>query len=113
MSDQPTLAPATRSTPRSVLVSAWSVPIMVLGQFSMLAIVPVVLVLVGTIRRPSLRALRPYGVVLAAVYATPLVIWILRPDRAQSLSKDMHPAFMALIVAAAAALLVKLYTRKS
>jgi len=113
MSAQPTLAPATRHTPRSVLLSAWAVPFLVLGQFSMLAIVPVVLSLVGTLRHPSLRPLRPYSAALAAIYATPLVIWILRPDGAKSLSKDMHPVFMALIVAAAAALLVKIHARKS
>ena len=113
MSAQPILAPATHRTPRSVLISAWAVPVLVLGQFSMLAIVPVVLILVGTLRHPSLRPLRPYSAALAAIYATPLVIWILRRDGAESLSKDMHPVFMVLIVAAAAALLVKNHTRKS
>jgi hypothetical protein len=105
-----TVATTRRRTPRSVLVSAWAVPVLVLGQFSMLAVVPVTLVLVGTLRHPGLRSLRPYGAALAAIYATPLAIWILRPDRAQSLSKDMHPVFLVLIVAAAAALLVKLHT---
>ncbi|GEL99278.1 hypothetical protein [Cellulomonas terrae] len=106
----PTLT-TTRRTPRSVLVSAWAVPVLVLGQFSMLAIVPVALVLVGTWRRPALRSLRPYSAALAVIYATPLAIWILRPDGAPSLSKDMHPVFLVLIVAAAVALLVKLHTR--
>ena len=103
----------TRRTPRSVLISAWAVPVMVLGQFSMLAIVPVVIVLAATLRRPELHGLRPHSAALAAIYATPLAIWILRPDGAQSLSKDMHPVFMVLIVAAAAVLLVKLHTRKN
>lgn len=102
-----------RRTPRSVLISAWAVPVLVLGQFSMLAIVPVALVLVGTLRHPDLRSLRPYSAALAAIYATPLAIWILRPDGAPSLSKDMHPVFLVLIVAAAAALLVKLHTRST
>lgn len=74
MSTQSILAPASRRTPRSVFVSAWAVPVLVLGQFSMLAIVPVVLVLVGTLRHPGLRPLRPYSAALAAIYATPLVI---------------------------------------
>jgi hypothetical protein len=113
LSAQRILAPATRRTPRSVLISTWLVPVLVIGRFSMLAIVPVVLVLVGTLRHPSLRPLRPYSAAHAAIYATPLVIWILRPDGAESLSKDMHPAFMVLIVAAAAALLVKNHPRKS
>ena len=49
---------------------------------------------------------------LAALYATPLVIWILRSDRAQSLSKDMHPAFIALIAAAAVPVIWKLHSRQ-
>lgn len=103
----------TRRTPRSVLISAWAVPVLVLGQFSMVAVVPVLLVLVGTLRHPELRSLRPYSAALAATYATPLAIWILRPDGAPSLSKDMHPVFLVLIVAAAAVLLVKLHTRST
>ena len=103
----------TPRTPRSVLLSAWAVPVLVLGQFSMLAIVPVTLALVATLRHPSQRTLRPYSAALAVSYATPLAIWIVRPDGAPSLSKDMHPAFVVLIVAAAAALLVKLRTRTS
>ncbi|MER7859411.1 hypothetical protein DMC64_21320 [Amycolatopsis sp. WAC 04197] len=39
-----------RRAPRAVIVSAWAVPIMVVGQFAMLAIVPVALVLIGTLR---------------------------------------------------------------
>ena len=113
MPAQPVLAPATRGAPRSVLISAWAVPVLVLGQFSMLAVVPVVLVLADTLRQPNLRPLRPYGAALAAIYATPLLIWIRRPDGAESLSKDMHPMFMVLIVAAAAALLVKNHSPKS
>lgn len=113
MSAQPLLAPATRRTPRSVIISAWSVPVLVLGQFSMLAIVPVVLVLVGVVRPRSLRAMRPYGVALAAAYAIPLLIWILRSDRAGSLSKDMHPALMVLVVAVALALIIRLHLRKN
>ena len=111
MSALPLPARPTTRLPRSVLVSAWAVPVLVLGQFSMLALVPVALVLVGTLRHPALRPVRPYSAARAASYATPLAIWIVRPDGAQSLSKDMHPAFLALIVAAAAALLVALRTR--
>ena len=104
------LATTRRRIPRSVVISAWAVPVLVIGRFSMLAIIPVALVLVGTLRRPELRHLRPYSVALAAIYATPLAIWALRPDGAPSLSKDMHPVFLVLIVAAAAALLLKLHT---
>ncbi|MEK8171796.1 hypothetical protein NKH77_27790 [Streptomyces sp. M19] len=43
---------------------------------------------------------------LALVYAIPFAIWQLRPDGAPSLSKDIHPGFVGLIVAASAALLL-------
>jgi hypothetical protein len=106
-----TIAPApaarpdapSRRTPRTVIVSAWAVPVLVVGQFAMVAILPVALVLVGTLRDARLRALRWRAVALAAAYATPLVLWILGPDRAPSLSKDMHPALAAVVVVAAVA----------
>ncbi|MFD0366244.1 hypothetical protein ACFQZZ_32815 [Nocardia sp. GCM10030253] len=34
-------------------------------------------------------------------YAIPLMLWAIGPDRAPSLSKDMHPVLAALIVAVA------------
>lgn len=98
--------------PRYVLVSAWSIPILVIGQFAMLAIVPVALVVFGALRHAQLRSVRWWAVLLGAIYATPLAIWLLRPDGARSLSRDMHPAFLVLIVAASALLLVRIYTRK-
>ena len=101
-----------RRTPLYVHIAAWAVPVMVLGQFAMLAIVPVLVLLIASLASARVRALRWYTGVLAAVYATPLIIWAVRPDGAQSLSKDIHPVFVALIVAAAALLLVKIYTRR-
>ncbi|EMD25895.1 hypothetical protein [Amycolatopsis azurea] len=100
MSAQP-LARETpvRRAPRSVIISAWAVPIMVLGQFAMLAIVPVALVLIGTLRDARLKALRWGAIALTAAYATPLALWAIGPERAQSLSKDMHPVLAAIIVA--------------
>lgn len=73
-----------RATPRWVVVSAWTVPFLVVGQFAMVAVLPVVLVLVGSLRDSRLRALRPWAVALAAAYATPLVLWIVGPDRARA-----------------------------
>lgn len=102
----------TRRTPLYVHLAAWAVPVMVLGQFAMLAIVPVLVLLIASLAAARVRALRWYTGVLAAVYATPLIIWAVRPDGAPSLSKDIHPVFVALIVAASAALLVKIYTRR-
>jgi hypothetical protein len=112
MPTQPVLAPAESRTPRSFVISAWAVPVLVLGEFSMLAVVPVAALLVATLRRPNLGPLRPFSTALAAANATPLAIWALRPDRAESLSKDMHPALMVLVVAAAAALLAKTHLRR-
>lgn len=96
-----------RRTRRRVLVSAWLVPVLVLGQFALVAVVPVVLVLVGTLRSARLQALRGWAIGLAAAYAVPLAIWAFSPDRAQSLSKDIHPVFAGLVVAAALAVAVR------
>lgn len=113
MSSAPsTLAARTSRAPRYVHISAWAIPLMVIGQFSMLAIIPMSLLLVGTLRGTRTRALRWWAGLLAVAYAAPLAIWLLRPDGAQSLSKDMHPAFAALIVAVSAVLLVKLHRRQ-
>jgi hypothetical protein len=94
----------TGRAPRSFLVSALAVPVLVVGQFAMLAIVPVAIVLVATLRDARLRALRWWAAALAATYATPLVLWAIGPDRAPSLSKDMHPVLAGVIVAASVAL---------
>jgi len=103
---------ARRRTPLFVTISAWAVPILVIAQFSMLAVVPVLIVLLGALLNARARTLRWWAILLAAVYATPLVIWILRPDGAPSLSKDMHPAFAVLIVAVAVVLIVKIVRRR-
>lgn len=93
----------SRRAARTVIISIWAVPVLVVGQFAMLAIVPVTLALVASLRHAHLRGLRRWTTVLAAAYATPLILWAIGPDRAPSLSKDMHPVFAALIVAAALA----------
>jgi cytochrome bd-type quinol oxidase subunit 2 len=98
----------TARTSRSVLISACAVPVLVVGQFAMLAIVPVALVVSGTLRNKVLRSLRPWAALLAAVYAIPLALWAIGPDRAPSLSKDMHPVFVPLISVAAVAVIVVL-----
>ncbi|WP_340688228.1 hypothetical protein LCL61_19885 [Amycolatopsis coloradensis] len=95
-----------RPAPRTVLVSAWAVPVMIVGQFAMLAVVPVALVLIGTLRDTRLKALRWGAIALTAAYATPLALWAIGPERAQSLSKDMHPVFAAIIVAVGVAFAV-------
>ncbi|MFF0260059.1 hypothetical protein ACFYR2_14670 [Streptomyces microflavus] len=98
-----------RRVPPSVTVSAWAVPVMVVGQFALVAGVPVLIALVGALRRvPDLAVCRA-ATLVAVTFAVPLTVWLARPDGAPSLSKDMHPGFLALIVAASAALLVTLH----
>ncbi|MFB6977216.1 hypothetical protein [Streptomyces scopuliridis] len=98
-----------RRVPLSVTVSAWAVPVMVVGQFALISGVPVVIALVGALRRVPDQAVRRAAALVAVTYAIPLVIWLTRPDGAPSLSKDMHPGFAGLIVAASAALIVTLH----
>lgn len=105
----PTRTARTRSVPLSVTVSAWAVPLMVVGQFALIAGVPVAVALVGALRRVHERAVRRAAALVAVTFAIPLVVWLTRPDGAQSLSKDMHPGFAGLIVAASAAFLVTLH----
>jgi hypothetical protein len=101
-----------RRTPLYVTIAAWAVPVMVLGQFAMLAILPLAVVVVAAFVDARARALRWWVGALALAYATPLAIWLLRPDGAQSLSKDIHPLFVALIVALSAVLLLKIHWRR-
>jgi hypothetical protein len=65
-------------------------------------------VLSGTLRNAALRSLRPWSALLAVAYAIPLALWAIGPDRAPSLSKDMHPIFVPVISVAAVAVLVAL-----
>lgn len=104
-------ARAARTT-KSVLISAYAVPVLVIGQFAMLAIVPVALVLIGTLRSTELKPLRWWAAGLAAVYATPLLLWAIGPDRAPSLSKDMHPLFVPLIAVAAVAVALAIHAQR-
>lgn len=98
--------PGPRSASRSVIISAWAVPVLVLGQFAMMAIFPVAIMVRGTIRDLDLRPMRGWAVAVAVAYGTPVVLWAVGPDRAQSLSKDMDPVFAAAIVVTAAAFIV-------
>lgn len=98
-----------RRVPPSVTVSAWAVPVMVVGQFALVAGVPVLIALVGVLRRVPDLAVRRAATLVAVTFAVPLTVWLTRPDGAPSLSKDMHPGFLALIVAASAVLLVTLH----
>ncbi|PXA72002.1 hypothetical protein [Cryobacterium arcticum] len=103
---------AARRTPIYIHIAAWAIPALVLGEFAMLAIVPVATLVIGTLADSRVKPLRWWAGLVAVAYATPLVIWLLRADGAQSLSKDMNPVLGALIVAVAAAFLIKIYTRR-
>lgn len=101
----------TRRIPLRLQISAWAAPLLVVGDFALLAVVPVALVLYGALRDSRVRFLRWPAALLAAVYATPLIIWLSNPDRPESLSKDIDPVFVVLIAAASAVELLTLYTR--
>jgi hypothetical protein len=98
--------PEPRRASRSVIISAWAVPALVLGKFAMMAIFPVALMVRGTLRDPHLRPLRGWAAAVAAAYAVPLVRWAAGPDRARSLSKDMDQGSAAAIVVTAATFIV-------
>ncbi|MET8826887.1 hypothetical protein ABZX40_04535 [Streptomyces sp. NPDC004610] len=109
-----TLSPARRTAarrriPLAVTVSAWAAPVLVVGQFSLVAALPVTIALVGSLLRVRDRTVRVTSALLTAAYAVPLVTWLVRPDGAPSLSKDMHPGFTGLIVAASVALIVAVH----
>ncbi|MEV5714951.1 hypothetical protein AB0L41_13715 [Amycolatopsis mediterranei] len=84
-------------TSKAVLVAAWSVPVLVAGQFALLSGVPIAVVLIGSLRR---RANRRWAAALAAVYAIALTAWLAGPGSAPSLSKFLSPVATALFTAA-------------
>lgn len=102
-----TAQPVRPARARSVIVSAWAVPVLVVGQFAMVAVAPVVVLTVAVFRDARLRALRWWAAAVAGLYAGGLVAWAIGPDRAPSLSKDLHPALATLISVAAVALAVR------
>lgn len=115
MSTSATTAPTTsrgrsRRIPLAVTISAWAAPLLVIGDFALMAVIPVGLLVNAAVRDPRVRYLRWPIALLAAAYATPLTIFLANPDRAGSLSKDIDPVFVGLIVVASVVLLVRLYT---
>lgn len=103
----PAPRPATRARRAGTApVLAGVVGLMVVTGFAMLAVVPLGLLVRRTWTDARLRGLRAWATALAGVYAVPLALWAILPDRAPSLTKDMHPAFVPLIVAVAAAYVV-------
>ena len=101
--------PTSTRARRAVLISAWAIPVLIVGQFAMLAIVPVAIAVIAGAR---MRGIRFFTWLLGALYATPLVVWALRADPAQSLSKDIHPVLAGLVIAGAVAVLIALYRNR-
>ena len=101
-----------RGVSLTVIIAAWAVPVMMIGQFAWLATVPVVLVLIGVFWDSRLRGLRWPAVALALVYALPYVIWKIRSDPAPSLSKDINPILGGLVVVAALVVIIAFYRNR-
>ncbi|MFJ4685052.1 hypothetical protein [Streptomyces sp. NPDC088789] len=97
-----------RPTPLAVTVAAWAAPVMVAGGFALVAVAPVAVAAIGSLLRVRDTAVRVSAALLAATYTVPLVIWLTRADPAPSLSQDLHPGFVGLVVAASVALIVGL-----
>ncbi|GAA5063550.1 hypothetical protein [Nocardia callitridis] len=99
----PTATSRRKAQPVSlpVIIAAWAVPVFIIGQFAMVGILPVGITLIGTLRDTRDRALRWWAAAIAVAYAIPLALWAIGPERAPSLSKDMHPVFAVLIVVVA------------
>jgi hypothetical protein len=95
-------------TPTAVLVAAWAVPVLVAGQFALLAGVPIAVVLIGSRHR---RAHRRWAVALTAGYAAALGLWLAGPGSAPSLSKYLSPAATALFAVAGVAVAVAVSRR--
>lgn len=90
----------------SVLVAAWAVPVLVIGEFGLISGIPIAVVLVASLRDRRSRALRWWTGALALAYATPLTLWLTGPSEAPSLSKYMSPAMTAFLAATGVAVAV-------
>lgn len=91
---------------RGVLVAAWAFPVMVLGQFALLAGIPVAIVLARTARSPAARW---WSALMTTAYVVPLAVWLLGPSTAPSLSKSLSPVATGIVAAAGAAAAVGLH----
>lgn len=99
---------ATARLPRYVLIAAWIVPVMVATGFALLSLIPVAIVIAGTLRDERLWPLGWWSAGLAAVYLPPLIMWAVGPDRAPSLTKDMSLPMTLIVIAVAATAAVRL-----
>ncbi|RSM49059.1 hypothetical protein DMA12_04910 [Amycolatopsis balhimycina DSM 5908] len=90
-------------TSTNVLVAAWTVPVMVAGQFALLAGLPIAVVLIGALRE---RRLRWWAGALTALYVVLLTLWLSGPGSAPSLSKYLSPVATALFAVAGIAVAI-------
>jgi hypothetical protein len=97
-------------TSRAVLVAAWAVPALVLGQFALLTGLPIAVVLAGSLRE---RRLRWWAGGLTALYGTLVALWLLGPSGAPSLSKFLDPVATALFATAGAVVAVAVSRRRA
>lgn len=91
---------------RLEIVAAYATTLLVAGQFAKIAIGGVVLVIVATLLEPQLRQLWWAAGALTAAYAVPFTLYLTNPRRAASLSQDMHPVWVVLVVATGVAYVV-------
>ncbi|GLZ37176.1 hypothetical protein [Actinokineospora sp. NBRC 105648] len=91
---------------RAVLIAVWAAPALVLGQFALIAGIPIAVVLVGALRNPRSRALRWWAGALGAAYAAPVALWLIGPSSAPSLSKYLSPTATAGLVATGVAVAI-------
>lgn len=89
-------------------IAAWAVPVLVVGDFALLATAPVLVLLIGGFTSRRGRYMRWWVSALAIIYAIPLVQYLTDRD-AQSLSKDLSATWFVLITVAAGAALVRFY----
>ncbi|WP_394616045.1 hypothetical protein JNUCC0626_41085 [Lentzea sp. JNUCC 0626] len=87
----------------STLVAAWAAPVMVVGGFGLLSGIPIVAVLVASLRNGRSKALRWWSGALTLAYATPLTMWLTGPSEAPSLTKYMDTTTTAVLTAAGVA----------
>ncbi|SCF12786.1 hypothetical protein GA0070216_105214 [Micromonospora matsumotoense] len=108
MSHAPSMLAPRGPLPRSrpLVISAWAVTVLVAVQFAMVAVVPVAITLVTVLRNDALRPLRWWAVTLGTAYGAGLALWAIGPDRAPSLSKNLHPGHEVAIVVLGIALAI-------
>ncbi|MFD2466518.1 hypothetical protein [Amycolatopsis silviterrae] len=96
-----------------ILVTAWSVPALVLGQFALISGIPLAALLISSLRNSQPPALRWWSAGLTAVYLGVLALWLSNPESAPSLSKSMNPAVTAVFVASGVVVAIAHHVRKS